>query len=379
MSDAHQEGKVQDQITTSLNACSLEVLNHLVGNFYPFIIGCYQLNEDDATRSGELRLYSIPKTATDIKFGDATQIIDTDSGVLDGKWQSSSNEDRHYFATANASGSISIYALLRHSDDDIEHSLRMSLIGSSEIDESNGLALSLAWDDNSSSQIVSSYSGGTVALHTIDYRSEHKCTIEESMRWKAHTMFGCPAEVWTCCFASNKVYNSHPNVVLSGGDDCKMKVWDIRNTTVPFHTMSDFDAGVTALSYHPKLEHIFAVGSYDECLRIMDMRKLAEPLAKINVGGGVWRAKWHPTDTSRILVGAMHAGCRVVRADCGLDHDHFGDNQHEIQITKSFTEHKSMAYGADWLLVPTDGGNLEFAASCSFYDKQGFIWQPGSN
>lgn len=373
MSNSIQEGKIQDQVTTALNACSLEVLNHLVSEFYPLIIGCYQLNEDDATRSGELRLYSIPQRTTDIKFGNVTQIIHTESGVLDGKWQSVPDQHMNYFATANASGSISIYGL--HSSES-DANLNLSLMSSSEIEESNGLALAIAWDDSSSSRMVSSYSGGTVALHTIDYRSDdnNACNIHESMRWKAHTMFGCPAEVWTCCFASNKVYNSHPNVVMSGGDDCKMKVWDIRNNTVPFHTMSDFDAGVTTLSYHPKLEHIFAAGSYDECLRIMDMRKLSEPLTKINVGGGVWRAKWHPIDTSRLLVGAMHGGCRVVQADCILDHDHVSDNPSEPVITKSFTEHKSMAYGADWLLISRDEGNLEFAASCSFYDKQGFIW-----
>jgi diphthamide biosynthesis protein 7 len=373
MSYSIQEGKIQDQITTTLNACSLEVLNHLVGEIYPLIIGCYQLNEEDATRSGELRLYSIPQISTDIKFGNVTQIIHTDSGVLDGKWQNIPDRHMNYFATANASGSISIYGL--HSEENASNSLNLSLMNSSEIEESNGLALALAWDDSNSSQIVSSYSGGTIALHTIDYRSdESACNIRESMRWNAHSMFGCPAEVWTCCFASNKEYNSHPNVVMSGGDDCKMKVWDIRNNTIPFHVMSNFDAGVTTLSYHPKLEHIFAVGSYDECLRIMDMRKLAEPLTKINVDGGVWRAKWHPKDSSRILVGAMHAGCRVVQADCILDHDHVDENPHETVITKSFTKHKSMAYGADWLLIPRVGGDLEFAASCSFYDKQGFIW-----
>jgi hypothetical protein len=47
-----------------------------------------------------------------------------------------------------------------------------------------------------------------------------------------------------------------------------------------------------------------------------------------------------------------------------------------MKVMKSFTEHESMAYGADWLVCPhpTRNGYFEAAASCSFYDRALFLW-----
>lgn len=366
------KGEVQDQISTDLNSCSLEVLYDGFRGVYPIIIGCYQLDDDSSARNGELRLYAVPMDTSYATFGHVVQTVNPKSGgVLDGKFlQNSSENQRPLFATANASGSISIYGL---SADTIEHNLTLQSLNCSKDPESTCLALSLAWDEFSSSQILSSYSNGEIAIHSLHRSSDEKYEIEESMRWKAHELFRCPTEVWSCCYANNRFQNLHAYTVISGGDDCKMRLWDVRNTSNATHTMTAFDAGVTALSYHPTLEHIFAVGSYDESLRIMDMRKLEKPIANINVGGGVWRAKWHPEDKNRILVGAMHGGCRIVQADCV--YEDFCTDADGIKINVEFTNHKSMAYGADWLRLPSrKEGPREYAASCSFYDKQGYMW-----
>ena len=153
-----------------------------------------------------------------------------------------------------------------------------------------------------------------------------------------------------------------------------MKVWDIRQTQRSVHKIGDteFEAGVTAISSHPSIDNIFAVGSYDEHVRLYDYRKLAEPLSKVSVGGGVWRIKWHPstcnvvgcTENScygKVLVAAMHGGCRIVEFSAK-----------EAAILSKFTAHESMAYGADWISFGLP--EHEAAASCSFYDRKAFIW-----
>mmetsp|Transcript_7489 Transcript_7489/g.14209 ORF Transcript_7489/g.14209 Transcript_7489/m.14209 type:complete len:489 (+) Transcript_7489:130-1596(+) len=379
-----------------------------------------------ASRSGELLLYTICEN--DMKFHqDQVHIVKTvdESGVLDGKWLQrgvdSGNMQGYLYATANASGCINIYTLEQCALDSSDSSSRTSgyqlrHVAVSQSDDANihGLALSLAWDESSTTssldhddcanndplvikqtRIISSYSKGSLALHDI-YLSKNEMDgddidttattamirMEESQRWDAHTLFACPSEVWTTCFTSNKYYNTHSNSVLSGGDDCKMKLWDMRTCHKPMHVQDDFEAGVTAVSYHPRLEHIFAVGSYDEKIRIWDMRKLGGrssngglPLDCIDVGGGVWRIKWHPWDGNRMLVGAMHGGCRVLQID-GIQHvettlDSVGVNS---RITKEFKEHKSMAYGADWILSSSENYDLDAATSCSFYDKAAYIW-----
>ena len=260
-------------------------------------------------------------------------------------------------------------------------------------------------------QIVSSYSNGTVALHNVFYSTN--CTssssndgnndnknitnmLEETHRWNAHNMFGCPSEVWTCSFLKGNT-----NVVLSGADDGTLKSWDVRNTQRHIHKIggdnAEFEAGVTSISSHPTLDHVFAVGSYDEYVRIYDYRKMddKEPMAKVHVGGGVWRIKWHPScweddddatrtstydqrnnNSGKILVAAMHGGCRIVNIP-GLGNSTPDDNNNAVEILSQFTAHESMAYGADWISF----GKCQeaVAASCSFYDRQAFLWGPSDS
>lgn len=159
---------------------------------------------------------------------------------------------------------------------------------------------------------------------------------------------------------------------------CSLKIWDIRQTLRPMHKIGDseFTAGVTAISPHPARSHIFAVGSYDEIVRIYDHRKIDEPMAKFHVGGGVWRIKWHPKCRGKILVAAMHGGCRVVEVPV-LDSTYTDvqDVNAGVEILSEFTAHKSMAYGADWLCFGQPSCE-EIAASCSFYDRKAFLWDP---
>jgi diphthamide biosynthesis protein 7 len=113
---------------------------------------------------------------------------------------------------------------------------------------------------------------------------------------------------------------------------------------------TEFEAGVTAISSHPYLDNIFAVGSYDEHVRLYDYRKMDEPLSKVSVGGGVWRIKWHPSTWSgdctessclrKLLVAAMHGGCRVVNFP-SLDGGREEYTSEEACILSEFSAHES--------------------------------------
>jgi diphthamide biosynthesis protein 7 len=202
-------------------------------------------------------------------------------------------------------------------------------------------------------------------------------TQEES--WDAHKMFKSPAEVWSACFTTN------PNVVLTGGDEGNLKIWDLRaGTTSAQHVLKHFEAGVTVLSPHPRREHLVACGSYDETIALLDLRLVSSETQKPKplchsepLGGGMWRMKWHPLDDDRLLLGAMHGGCRVVKLN-GMELLNTAENSSPvaIQVQQKFTKHESMAYGADWLVCqrPGEAGRVQAAASCSFYDRALCLW-----
>ncbi|KAF5314173.1 hypothetical protein D9611_006820 [Ephemerocybe angulata] len=228
------------------------------------------------------------------------------------------------------------------------------------------LCLSLDWNNRikGSSQLgdlVVSLSNGSLCHLQPDSTGGLTVTSE----WNAHDY-----EPWIAS------WNYHDtNVIYSGGDDLKMKAWDTRaGFETPIFVNKRFDAGVTCIQSHPYDPNQIAVGSYDATVRIFDPRNLARPTSDLAVGGGVWRVKWHPHPERKtdLLVACMHDGFKITR---------FSDSGSPT-IIKEFTEHESLAYGADWSYAPsskkTDGEGNEhpesWVGTCSFYDHRLHVW-----
>lgn len=223
---SHCISNTLDRITTPFNACSLEthLLLHQDEEKNHLVVGCYQLNETDAdsegenkkaTRCGELRLYTVHNNQEKLRFGEPQYVVDMESGVLDGKWKLC-NRERSIFASACASGRIHLHSLQYEAE-----SCRLDHVTSSDIEEeNNALCLALAWNehanDSNAHSIVSSYSDGTIALHDVSF-STNETGMCQIKKWEAHSMFGCPSEVWTCSFL-----RGDENVVMSGADDVSM-------------------------------------------------------------------------------------------------------------------------------------------------------------
>ena len=190
----------------------------------------------------------------------------------------------------------------------------------------------------------------------------------------------------------------------TGGDDLTLKSWDARTlpslsspsgaspsptTLTPTSTnRRTFGGGVTSIQTSPHQPRKLAVGSYDSTVRIFDTRNLMRPVCEAAVGGGAWRLKFHPSGVGgrarELLVGAMHAGCRVVRFGGGVlggDDDGNGNAGEEWTIVTKFEKHESMAYGADWSYKHISSGGSGSGAggtlvgSCSFYDHVLHLWR----
>jgi diphthine methyl ester acylhydrolase len=179
----------------------------------------------------------------------------------------------------------------------------------------------------------------------------------------------------------------------------KLKVWDVRSRPAspvyvnkrsvyscrpspPFGLSQHcdrFDAGVTSIQSHPYVEHLLVVGSYDDNLRLFDVRKPLVPLAQLNVGGGVWRVKWHPLPTRRwdLLVACMYDGFKIVRFALSTSEtaQSNGLDSYSAAVIRRFDLHNSIAYGADWSLLEDRGTNDTLIATCSFYDHQLRLWR----
>jgi hypothetical protein len=118
--------------------------------------------------------------------------------------------------------------------------------------------------NNKPDQILSSFSNGTVALHRVvaesrelsdeacgcegDNNWNSSICVEETHRWNAHHMFGCPSEVWACSFL-----RGNANVVLSGADDVSCYLLIVYDTTCLFRMI---DMLLSTLDSHHNICHL---------------------------------------------------------------------------------------------------------------------------
>lgn len=120
--------------------------------------------------------------------------------------------------------------------------------------------------------------------------------------------------------------------------------------------------------------------SYDGQVRLFDKRNPLKPLTSFDVGGGIWRLKWHPSNPQRLLIAAMHNGFSVIDFKGLVTTTNVGEGGNlepgEGELVKRFEGHESLAYGVDW-----NQGNAEktedgedLVASCSFYDHALHVW-----
>ncbi|EDR15594.1 uncharacterized protein LACBIDRAFT_228424 [Laccaria bicolor S238N-H82] len=222
------------------------------------------------------------------------------------------------------------------------------------------LCLSLDWDDRRTSgtqlgNLAVSLSSGSICL----VRPTAAANFQLVSTWHAHDF-----EPWTVAW---NYWNT--NVIYSGGDDLKLKAWDIRqNCEQPIFVNKRFEAGVTSIQSHPLVEHLIAVGSYNDTVRLFDVRKPLIPVSEANVGGGAWRVKWHPSLNRKhdLLVACMHDGCKVIH----FNHEDFSGGS----LSRRFDDHDSMAYGVDWSYGPNLATGESIIGSCSFYDHKLQLW-----
>jgi WD40 repeat protein len=260
---------MQSTLRTSIHPCTL--LTPDKTNPDLFLCGCYELDEASQKRKGSLLFGQIREENLEVQHE-----VPTSSGVLD----IVSHKDK-------------LLVALSESTLEIWNRDGSSTSSASSIrKETEGLFLSvnsnLSHENAGEKRIVVSTQNGSVIVYR--YEESSGSLEEESFLESAHQLCNENIPVY---IANISPYDS--NCVVSGGDDLKFKIWDLRSSlTKPEIICKYHDAGVTSLEWFPSPEqqHLFISGSYDERCALWDFRHLKTPLMEIETGGGAWRIKW---------------------------------------------------------------------------------------
>ncbi|GFH13468.1 diphthamide biosynthesis 7 [Haematococcus lacustris] len=172
------------------------------------------------------------------------------------------------------------------------------------------------------------------------------------VRWDAHN-----AEVWSVAH--------YGNCQARAADDAWSQSLDLEPPTCMHTNRKAHAAGVCSIAPHPAHQHIVATGSYDDQLRIWDLRQTAWPvvLSQASTTGGVWRLKWHPHDPTKLLAACMYGGFQVFST---------------VAVPKTGEaagEGECQGHGSGGQAT---AGSQDLVVTASFYDQLLHLWSPES-
>ncbi|KAI5329788.1 PREDICTED: diphthine methyltransferase [Prunus dulcis] len=312
----------------------------------------YTLQEGDRpSRAGSISLFNVD---ADLGRLDLFHRIET-AGIFDIKWNPVGGSVSPLLAQADADGYLRIHGLECCSD---EARAGFSLREITDEKISSAMCLCLDWNPSATS-ITVGLSDGSVSIASIV-----ESQLETQELWKAHDF-----EVWAASFDTHQ-----PQLVYTGSDDCKFSCWDLRDgpSKLAFQNTKVHTMGVCCIVKNPNGPNTVLTGSYDEYLRVWDVRSISRPVNETSIclGGGVWRIKYHPFVSGLVLTACMHNGFSVVKIN--------GD---KAEVIETYSKHESLAYGADWHREKSfrEGKrNSTLVATCSFYDRLLRLWMPES-
>ncbi|CDU15910.1 diphthine methyltransferase, putative [Plasmodium yoelii] len=214
-------------------------------------------------------------------------------------------------------------------------------------DEKNNSGLSFDTLENKVDKICVSFSNGDMSFisdgNPVNF-------------WKAHEY-----HVWSCAFAGDE------NIITTGSDDCSFKIWDMRSKNCSQKNNRSHSQGVTVVKFE-SLSKTLYTGSYDNKIRIFDLRNIQDPLQTIDLKSSIWRIKFAYKNGSlnKLLVAMCDGGAQIIKKI-----------KNEYIFKEGINNNNELTYGIDGIQILDNHEKKKkkkIYMSCSFYNKEAQLW-----
>ena len=307
----------------------------------------YHLDKSSQEKTGGIFFFEINPEHKLIPLNEENIFLDY--GILDLKFSKNNN----LLFTANSDYSYTIFDLIKNSKN------KIYLYTAEEKELKNKITNDIIEIDKSEQKIFFGTNDGNIYVHDLN-NQKNILSIN-----KAHE-YG----IWSIKLLDDQ------NTIITGGEDAKIKIWDIR-------TKCDKENKLNDKSYQSSINYIdilnsdlskntLITGSYDEKIIFFDIRYFPKELSSVKTEHSVWDIKQSSLRNKNLLfISSIYEGFNIWQ----IDTEKNLKMKHLLRLPVSKDKdifHKTIVYGVD---IKSEFNNNKIdILSCSFYDNLMMYW-----
>ena len=312
----------------------------------------YHLDKNTQEKTGGIFFFQINSEHKLIPLNEENVLLDY--GILDIKFSKKNN----LILTSNSDYSYTIFDLIKNSRN------KIYLYNTEEKELKNRITNDVIELSNSEEKIFFGTNDGNIYIHDLE-NQKNILTIN-----KAHE-YG----IWSIKLLDKE------NIIITGGEDAKIKLWDIRTKPTQENKLND-KSYQSSINYIDILKcdlskNTLITGSYDEKIIFFDIRYFPKELASVKTEHSTWDIKQTSLGNKNLLfMASIYEGFNIWE----IDNEKKYEMKHlmRLPVTKDKDIfHKTIVYGVDIKNDISNNNNVDIL-SCSFYDNLMMYWNYSS-
>ena len=312
----------------------------------------YHLDKNTQKKTGGVFFFNIDEQKQKLIPLNNENIL-LDYGILDIKFSKN-----NLIFTANSDYSYTIFDLINNSIN------KNYLYTTEEKEQKNNITNDILEVDNSEQKIFFGTNDGNIIIN--DLKTQKNILTFN----KAHD-YG----IWSINLLEN-----NENIFLTGGEDAKIKLWDLRSKNNNKEERINDKSYQSSINYIDLLKfdlskNVLITGSYDEKIIFFDLRNFPKELKSIKTEHSSWDMKQTTLGNKNILlISSIYEGFNIWE----IDNEKDLEMKHVLRLPLTKEKdifHKSIVYGVDIKQnIDKEKNKCVNILSCSFYDNLMMYW-----